>query len=408
MDLRVGEHLQAVLEPAQIDVGRPQFARGLGRQQLRLPEAGQRGEQRGRLQALIAAAARELQRLHDEFDFADPARTELDVIGELAPLHFALDEGLHLPQALEHAVVEIAAIDERPYGRRVNFRVTLGTRDRAGLDVRVPLPVAPVARQVILEGGEARHQGTRVPERPQAQINAQHKALGCRRLQQPHQRLSQAREEFLVGSAARPVGLTMLGKQQHQIDVGGKIQLAAAELPHADDDEGLNLAGRRARFAVAGHECAAGVSQRRGDRRIGKSREIGERLGELRPAGEIPPGDAGELAPPPAAQLGLEKRLGCRRVRRRRGARRKVRRSEAPLQVAADEAGEALGIAHAGLRHEVAGGEYRLDRVANGGRRGAERRSRGLVGVERLERARDETGELRAERDPQIAPLAEG
>src|SRR5205807_3761386 len=87
---------------------------------------------------------------------------------------------------------------------------------------------------------------------------------------------------------------------------------------------------------------------------------------------------------------------------------RKVRRSEAPLQVAADEAGEALGIAHAGLRHEVAGGEYRLDRVANGGRRGAERRSRGLVGVERLERARDETGELRAERDPQIAPLAEG
>src|SRR6266513_3511408 len=92
--------------------------------------------------SLIAAAARELQRLHDEFDFADAARTELDVIGELAPLHFALDEGLHLPQALEHAVVQIAAVDERPYGCRVDFRVTLGTGDRAGLDVRVPLPVA--------------------------------------------------------------------------------------------------------------------------------------------------------------------------------------------------------------------------------------------------------------------------
>ena len=166
MDLRVGEHLQAVLEPAQMDIGRPQFARGLGRQLPRLPEARQRGEERGSPQALVPAPAGELQRLHDEFDFADPARTELYVIGKFAPLHFALDESLHLPQALEHAVVEIAAVDERPYRCRVNFRITLRTADRAGLDVRVPLPVAPVARQVILEGGEARHQGTRVPEGP--------------------------------------------------------------------------------------------------------------------------------------------------------------------------------------------------------------------------------------------------
>jgi len=65
------------------------------------------------------------------------------VIGELAPLHFALDESLHLPQALEHAVVEIAAVDERPDRRRVNFRVTIRSGDRAGLDVRVPLQSRP-------------------------------------------------------------------------------------------------------------------------------------------------------------------------------------------------------------------------------------------------------------------------
>ena len=244
MDLRVAEHLQAVLEPAQMDIGRPQFAGSLRRQQLRLPEARQGGEERGGLQALIAAAAGELQCLHDEFDFADPARTELHVIGELAPLHLALDESLHLPQALEHAVVEIAAVDERPYRCRVNFRITLRTRHRAGFDVRVPLPVAPMARQVVLERGEARHQRARVPERPQTQINAQHKALGRRRLQQPHQRLTQAREKLLVGNAVRAVGFTVLGKQQHQIDIGGEIQLAAAELAHADDDQGLNLARR--------------------------------------------------------------------------------------------------------------------------------------------------------------------
>src|SRR5256885_13821504 len=146
MALRVGEHLQAVLEPAQMDIGRPQFARGLGRQQPRLPEARQRGEERGSPQALIAAPAGELQRLHDEFDFADPARTELYVIGELAPLHFALDESLHLPQALEHAVVEIAAVDERPALRPRNFPINPRSGDRAGPDGPGTPPPPPPAR----------------------------------------------------------------------------------------------------------------------------------------------------------------------------------------------------------------------------------------------------------------------
>jgi len=48
--------------------------------------------------------------------FRDPARTELHVIGELAPLHLALDESLHLPQALEHA-------GSRDSGGRRNGRI---------------------------------------------------------------------------------------------------------------------------------------------------------------------------------------------------------------------------------------------------------------------------------------------
>ncbi len=41
-----------------------------------------------------------------------PPGPELDVVGELAPLDLALDERLHLPQALEYAVVEVAPVDE--------------------------------------------------------------------------------------------------------------------------------------------------------------------------------------------------------------------------------------------------------------------------------------------------------
>src|SRR2546430_16994115 len=76
-----------------------------------------------------------------------PYTTLFRSIGELAPLHFALDEGLHLPQALEHAVVQIAAVDERPDGCRPGFPATPRTRGRAGPDLRVTPPLPPRARQ---------------------------------------------------------------------------------------------------------------------------------------------------------------------------------------------------------------------------------------------------------------------
>ncbi len=74
---------------------------------------------------LEPAAANELERLHDELDLADAAGAELHVIGQLAALHFALDEHLHLAKAFEHAVVDVAAIDERADGVRVDLCVLL-------------------------------------------------------------------------------------------------------------------------------------------------------------------------------------------------------------------------------------------------------------------------------------------
>src|SRR6185437_966061 len=237
--LPVLEHLQAVLEPAQEHVRRGELGHGLPRQQPRLAQAGERGEERRRLQAAVAAAARQLQRLHDELDLADAARAELDVVGQLAPFHLALDERLHLPEALEHAVVEVAAVDERTDGGGLDLGVALGGGHRARLDVGVALPVAAVARQVVLEGGEARHQRAGVAEGAQPQVHAQHEAIRGRRLEQPHQRLAEAREELLVGDAARAVGVAVLGEQQHEVDVGGEVELAPAELAHADDHERL-------------------------------------------------------------------------------------------------------------------------------------------------------------------------
>ena len=66
------------------------------------------------------------------------------------------------------------------------------------------------------------------------------------------------------------VGLAALGKEEDEVDVGGEIELAAAELAHADDEELLRLARRRARRAVARLERAPRESERGGDRGVGE------------------------------------------------------------------------------------------------------------------------------------------
>ena len=79
-----------------------------------------------RLQRRLAAAADQLEGLHDELDLADAAGAELDVVAQLAPLDLARDQLLHLAQRLEHAEVEVAAEDEGPQ----HVAVQLGERCR--------------------------------------------------------------------------------------------------------------------------------------------------------------------------------------------------------------------------------------------------------------------------------------
>ena len=86
---------------------------------------------------------------------------------------------------------------------------------------------------------------------------------------------------FAIGRA--PVGLAMLGKEQNEIDVGGEVELAAAELAHADDHERLRVAVRGARHAVAGAQGAHRKVARRDDRGIGARGQIRERLGQTAP-----------------------------------------------------------------------------------------------------------------------------
>ncbi len=172
MFLRVCQHLQSVLEAAQKHVGRAQFFHDIAGQKASTLQDRQRREDRLRLQALVPPSADQLKRLNDELDLADSSRTELHVVGQLAPLHLSLDEAFHLAQTFEHAVIEVASEDERAHGGRIERRVTLRCSHRSCFDVCIPLPVTAVTREVVLERGETRHEGSAISEGPQAHVDA--------------------------------------------------------------------------------------------------------------------------------------------------------------------------------------------------------------------------------------------
>ena len=64
----------------------------------------------------------------------------------------------------------------------------------------------------------------------QAQVDAEHVAVNGDLGQQLDQLLRNAGEEHLVRQRPHAIGLAVLGEGENQVDVGGKIQLAAAEL----------------------------------------------------------------------------------------------------------------------------------------------------------------------------------
>ena len=202
----------------------------------------------------------------------------------------------------EHAEIEIAPVDERPHALGMDQLVGRGAGDGARLDPGITLPVAAMRLQVVVEECGADGQRPAVAEGPQAHVDAEHDALGGALAQQADHQPAEPREEILVVDAARARGLALVGKHEDQIDVGGEIELAAAELAHAEHDERLRFAGGAARLAVGAHEIRGRVVHGRLDGGVGEGAGVGQRFAASPRAGEVAPGDAHHLALALAAQ----------------------------------------------------------------------------------------------------------
>jgi len=218
----------------------------------------------------------ELEDLGDELDLADAARAELDVVGAVTAGDLAADLRVQFAHGVDGAEVEVLAEHEGA-GDVAQLGPALAEQ-HAALDPGVAFPLAALGDEVVFEHVEAAHERTGVAVGAQAHVDAEHLAVLGDIVQGLDELLAQALEELVVADHFLAAGVAVLGVDEDKVDVRGHIELAAAELAHADHQQLLLPAGGRERLAVALDEPRAQDVVRVAQRDLG---EGGHGLGDF-------------------------------------------------------------------------------------------------------------------------------
>ena len=114
MGLKIADHLEPVLEPAQEPV-RPSQAVGVGLGDVALVrERAERAKGVRVAKAVVSAPMHDLQQLDGELDVANPAPPSLDLDGLLAAgANVLLEPDLDLADLLDRLRLQLLRIDER-------------------------------------------------------------------------------------------------------------------------------------------------------------------------------------------------------------------------------------------------------------------------------------------------------
>ena len=193
---------------------------------------------------------------------------------------------MNVAQLLVSVVVEVLAKDERRH--EACERIVAVAGERARLEPRVAFPRAALRDQVMLERCERHGQRAAVAVGAQPHVDPEYVTVGGHFGERGDDAPAETIEELAIGERARAVRLAFLGIREHEVDVRRDVELAAAQLPHADDDEALWRSGF----------VADGLAVRRGElarmqRRRGVEcnfRQRGDRcqhLGERRAPGQV-------------------------------------------------------------------------------------------------------------------------
>ena len=245
-----------------------------------------------------------MQQLHDELDFADATRPELEIGCQILACDFGVDQRLHLAQAGKGGVIQVSAIDEGPQGFEQMLASRNVARDRSRLDPGVAFPVAALALVVPFHRGKRQGHASGVAEWSQAQIDAEGVTVHRNFREQLDQHLAQAREIRLVRERTFAIARTVVREREDEVDVGGKIQLVAAELAHRDHDQALRHAIGIARHAVPARKRAFRVGERGAKTGFGQCAGSGQSLFDVIQSVDVAPDQAQRLGAAVATQRG--------------------------------------------------------------------------------------------------------
>ena len=176
-------------------------------------------------------------------------------MGAVAARDLAPDLHVQVAHGVDRAEVEILAKDEG-----AGDAVELGpafAQHHPRLDPGVALPLAALGDEIVFQHVEAAHQRPGVAIGAQAHVDAEHLAMFGDLVQGLDQLLAEALEKFIVADHLLATGVAIFRVDEDEVDVGGHVELASAELAHADDEQLLLPAGGRQRQAVALDEGGA-------------------------------------------------------------------------------------------------------------------------------------------------------
>ena len=212
---------------------------------------------------------------------------------------------LHLAQSVEGAVVEVAAIDERPQRAQEAFAGGGIAGNRPRLLPRVAFPVAALALEVLLHRRERPRHPPGVAERAQAQVDAMAEAVGRRFVEQLCQLLPEPRVVLLGCQRARAVAFAVVLVAVYEVDVGGEVELAATQLAQREHDQPLRVAVGIADDAVAFGEVRFQCRQPGLQAAFGQRRGAGQRRVDRVQAEHVAPYQPGRFGSAMAAQQRL-------------------------------------------------------------------------------------------------------
>ncbi len=306
----------------------------------------------------------QLEHLAEKLDFPDAAASQLDVVVQFFPTDLGGDFLLHLPQRLEHAEIQIPAIDEGSKSSEKSLAGIPVTGHHVGLDQRIALPFTSLELVVVLHVIKIHDQWAAVAVGSKPCVHPKDKSVGGVFTDGLDQVSAKPVKKGFIGQGPPAAPGFAFGREgENQVHIRGKIEFAGTQLSHADHHQPLNVSAGILGCAVDHAHAVKQQGQGAIHCRSCQGGKVCHGVVKIADPGHIPDGDAHHLPPPEGPKGCLERcqqdvRGGIRIGLRHRLKHRRQAVGHATVIVSGKQIAAADQIqCHAGMANTVGGNE---------------------------------------------------